>query len=71
MSSVPNCCVCKYFNLNEKTCKIYPEGIPRDVYVEIVDCNEYCYKPYEEDPEIPTIKRIPGTPFYEVIEKNK
>ena len=73
MSRVPSCYACKYYNMQEQTCKKYPDGVPKDVVVEIIKCEEYCAKEYEgDDMDLPIVKRIPGTPHYEVIEnRNK
>ena len=69
MSRVTNCCACKYYNMQEHSCIKYPDGVPNDVFVEIIKCEEYCAKEYEDDDmDLPIVRRIPGTPFYEVIE---
>lgn len=71
MSRLPSCYACKYYNMQERTCKEYPNGIPKDVVVEIIKCDEYCVKEYEDEDDykdVPIVRRIPGTPFCEVIE---
>lgn len=68
MSKVTNCCACKYYNMQENNCIKYTDGVPEDVFVEIIKCEEYCGKEIKEDKDIPTVKRIPGSYLYEVTE---
>lgn len=35
MASLPKCIGCEYNNFMEVTCKLYPNGIPDDIFVEI------------------------------------
>ena len=35
MVSLPKCAGCEYNNFMKVTCKLYPNGIPDDIFVEI------------------------------------
>lgn len=41
MVSLPKCAGCEYNNFMKVTCKLYPNGIPDDIFVEIKKCNYY------------------------------
>lgn len=41
MASLPKCTGCEYNNFMEVTCKLYPNGIPDDIFVEIKKCDYY------------------------------
>ena len=41
MANLPKCTECEYNNLMEVTCRLYPTGIPDDIFVEIKKCDYY------------------------------
>lgn len=41
MVSLPKCAGCEYNNFMKVTCKLYPNGIPDDIFVEIKKCDYY------------------------------
>ena len=41
MASLPKCAGCEYNDFMKVTCKLYPNGIPDDIFVEIKKCNYY------------------------------
>lgn len=38
------CAVCEKFNFPHKKCEIYPDGIPRDIFIELKECEFYKHK---------------------------
>ena len=41
IASLPKCAGCEYNDFMKVTCKLYPNGIPDDIFVEIKKCNYY------------------------------
>lgn len=41
MASLPKCAGCEYNDFMKVTCKLYQNGIPDDIFVEIKKCNYY------------------------------
>lgn len=41
MASLPKCAGCEYNDFMKVTCKLYPNGIPDDIFVEIKKCDYY------------------------------
>ena len=49
MAAMSRCCICEKFSLPKCTCSIYPEKIPRDIFVELEECEYYSKKVFDED----------------------
>ena len=45
MARMTRCAVCKKCELPGFKCEIYREGIPRDIFVEEIDCEYYELRP--------------------------
>ena len=44
MAAMSRCVICENFDFKKRTCSIYPEKIPVDIFVEIEDCEHYALK---------------------------
>lgn len=44
MAAMSKCAVCEKFNFPHKKCEIYPDGIPRDIFIELKECEFYKHK---------------------------
>ena len=52
MASLPKCAGCEYNDFMKVTCKLYPNGIPDDIFVEIKKCDYY----NKSDEDLPVAK---------------
>ena len=56
MAALPRCFICEKFSLSKCTCSIYPEKIPRDIFVELEECEYYSEKVFDVDEDLPIAK---------------
>ena len=56
MADMSRCCICEEFSFSKCTCSIYPEKIPRDIFVELEECEYYSEKSFDADEDLPIAK---------------
>lgn len=55
MAKATKCAICKYCNWKEMNCKNHPEGIPKDIFLEEVECKDYKVKVVEGEDDLPLV----------------
>ncbi len=41
MADTSRCCICKHYVFGSSKCTKYPEGIPKDVFIQVEGCPNY------------------------------
>ena len=41
MADAVKCCVCKHCDFGSNKCLVYPNGIPKDIFIQVKECSDY------------------------------
>ena len=58
MARLPNCCGCEKCDGLNLSCSIYPDGIPKDIYLEYKNCEHSVFEKDDspDDKDLPIAK---------------
>ena len=54
MADTLRCCICKHYDFGSSKCSEYPEGIPKDIFIQIKDCHKYSKNEVDDKYTYPT-----------------
>lgn len=57
MADAVKCCICEYYKFHNSTCLFYPEGIPKNIFLEKSQCPKYSKRLVNNDKDIPFVVR--------------
>ena len=57
MADAVKCCLCEYYKFKDSSCLFYPKKIPKEIFLEDVQCSKFSERKIKVDNDIPYVTR--------------